>query len=251
MSYTARIDRPAYQSLNPNLIYQDPYTSVQGNPGLVPAKSHGLEITGKQGSTTLKAGYTFTFDPFGGGALRGDTPRSYVLKRLNHSERSKWYASLSHAFDNGWWSSNNTASLTYTRILAFEVTFAPVSPRPQHYLFSDNRFRFGELFNLEVLVWYAGQLREGVFVRSDYGNVTLAVDRSFADRKWKARLIANDIFNTVRASGDYAIGETDIYFDNKWRSSYLRLAVTYDFGLVKRARYNNRDTGGSESGRVR
>ncbi|MFK8161617.1 MAG: TonB-dependent receptor, partial [Lewinella sp.] len=38
LSYTSRIRRPPYQSLNPNLIYQDPYTSIQGNPELIPEK---------------------------------------------------------------------------------------------------------------------------------------------------------------------------------------------------------------------
>jgi len=251
LSYTARVRRPPYQSLNPNLIYQDPYTSIQGNPGLIPEKIHALELTGKSGATTAKLGYSFTFDPLAGGAIRGDDPRSYVLKRLNFSEQKEWYASVTQTINTNWWTSNNTVSLYYTKATAFDIDFEFIEPKPQPYFFTDNRFRVGQLLNLEVLFWYVGTLYEGTFNRYDSANLTLAADKSFFNDALKVRLIANDIFNTVRASGEYAIGETDIYFDNKWRSSYVRLALTYDFGRLKEGRYKNRATGRAESSRVR
>ena len=39
LSFTSRMDRQPYNRLNPGLIYQDPYTSIQGNPMLVPQRS--------------------------------------------------------------------------------------------------------------------------------------------------------------------------------------------------------------------
>ncbi|MFK8164108.1 MAG: outer membrane beta-barrel protein, partial [Lewinella sp.] len=251
LSYTSRIRRPPYQSLNPNLIYQDPYTSIQGNPELIPEKIHAVELVGKSGPTTLKLGYSFTQDPLSGGAIRGDDPRSYVLKRLNFSQDVAWYASASHTIQNGWWTSNNTASVSYSKASAFELDYAFVEPKPQPYFFSDNRFRVGQQLHMEVLFWYVGTLYEGTFNRYDSANLTLSAEKSFFNGALKARLIASDIFNTVRASGEYAIGETDIYFDNKWRSSYLRLALTCNFGKLKKGRYNNLATGSSESSRVR
>jgi hypothetical protein len=43
-SYTSRITRPAYQTLSPSLIYQDAFTSMEGNPNLRPEKTHSLEL---------------------------------------------------------------------------------------------------------------------------------------------------------------------------------------------------------------
>ncbi|MFK7937617.1 MAG: TonB-dependent receptor, partial [Saprospiraceae bacterium] len=64
-AYTARIRRAAYQALNPTLIYQDPYTSIQGNPNLQPARTHAFEISNKYQQTTLKLGYNHIINPFG------------------------------------------------------------------------------------------------------------------------------------------------------------------------------------------
>ncbi|MEM9526897.1 MAG: outer membrane beta-barrel family protein [Bacteroidota bacterium] len=250
LSLSSRIRRPPYQSLNPNPVYQDAYTSIQGNPLLVPEKVYGLELTGKFGANTLKLGYNFVADPLGGGAIRGNTSRSYILKRLNLSQKNSWYAAVSRSITTDWWTSNNTLSLSYTSIKAFELEFAPITPRPQPYFFTDNRFRVGQLFHAELLFWYNGQLREGIFTRYDNANLTLTVEKTFFAKVLQVRLMANDLFNTVRASGDYRLGETDIYFDNKWRSSFVRLLVTVDLGRLQQGRYRNRATGKMEAGRI-
>ncbi|MEM6770386.1 MAG: TonB-dependent receptor, partial [Bacteroidota bacterium] len=250
-NYTARIRRPPFQSLNPNLIYQDPYTSIQGNPELVPEKIHAVEVVGKAGATVVKLGYAFTFDPLSGGAIRGDDPRSYILKRLNFSEQFEWYAAASRRFELGPWTSNNTLSFSYAKASSFEFSFASVDPRIQPYFFTDNRFRIKDWFTFELTFWYNGVLREGTFTRYDSANLTLGVERSILEDKLKARFIVADLFNTVRASGDYRLGETDIYFDNKWRSSYSRIALTYHFGELRKAKYTNKAAGAVEEGRIR
>ncbi|MEM9260977.1 MAG: outer membrane beta-barrel protein, partial [Bacteroidota bacterium] len=91
---------------------------------------------------------------------------------------------------------------------------------------------------------------EGTFTRYDNANLTLTVEKSFFAKALQVRLMANDLFNTVRASGDYRLGETDIYFDNKWRSSFVRLLVTVDLGRLQQGRYRNRATGKMEAGRI-
>ena len=251
VAYTARIERPPYQDLNPNPIYQDPYTSIQGNPKLTPEKTHGIELTGRSGPLTAKLGYRYTLDPLAGAALPGDGPRSYVLKRLNFSEGHEWYASVSHTLSLPWWTSTNTATLTRRQLYADLLAFAPVAPRPMPYFFTDNRFELGGLFGLEVLYTYSGELREGTFTRYAYSNLTLALDGALLDDALTIRLLASDVLHKVRASGDYRQGETDIYFDNRWRSAYLRLSVSWNFGRLRAAGYQNQDTGGAERSRIR
>ncbi|MEO0734857.1 MAG: outer membrane beta-barrel family protein, partial [Bacteroidota bacterium] len=250
LTYVARINRPPFRNLNPNLIYQDPYTSIQGNPELLPERTHAVELTGKHGPMSLKVGYTYTTSPMGGSALPGDTPRSYVLKRLNFSEAHAWYAAATHTLSNAWWSATTTLSVTREQIYAYEFDFRPVPPRPQPYLFTNHRFTLGKLAKLEALFYYVGELREGTFTRYDNANLTLTLEKAVFEDKLLVRFTANDLFNTVRASGDYRQGETDIYFDNKWRSSYLRLSLRYDFGRLAEDRYRNEATGRAEGRRA-
>ena len=44
-SYSRRIDRPNYQSLNPFEFYLDPYTFSRGNPNLRPQYTHAVQLT--------------------------------------------------------------------------------------------------------------------------------------------------------------------------------------------------------------
>ena len=249
-NYAARLQRPAYESLNPNPIYQDPYTTVQGNPLLVPQRTHAVEAVLGWAGATAKLGYTYTRDPFGGSALPGDDARSYVLKRLNLSEAHEGYLSLSRGFTLPWWTSMNTASLSYGRIAAFEFAFVASSPRPQPYFLTDNRFTLGRLGHLELLFYYVGRLREGTIDRYDYADLTLTYEKRLYEEALTVRLQAGDIFNTVRASGEYGQGETDITFDNKWRSTFLRFSVNFLVGRSGKREVRNREAGASERRRA-
>ena len=71
------------------------------------------------------------------------------------------------------------------------------------------------------------------------------------DRALNCRLMLNDLFHSVRAAGDYAIGETDIYFARQWNTNYVRLSVSFDFGKLTKSNFKNKEIGATEKGRAR
>ncbi len=249
--YSSRVERPPYQDLNPNLIYQDPYTSIQGNPRLVPAVTQGLEIIADFDGTTFKAGHRYIDRPLAGAALRGATSRSYILQRLNFTRRFEWSFELSRAFEIGPWTSSTTISANRTKVFAEDLDVVYVPPRWQPYVFTDHRIDLNKLGAVEMQAWYAGAFFEGTFNRFDAANLTLTYERKWLDGNLTTRVILNDVFNTQRASGLYNVDGTDIYFDNKWRSNFVRLAFTYSFGKITAKRFQNQQTGEQERGRIR
>lgn len=250
ISYSASIKRVPYQRLNPVVYYQDPYTSIQGNPESVPEKTHALDIVARHQKTTFKIGYNYTIDPFGGGAVRGKDSKSYILKRLNFDRRHEWYASLSRTFETNWLSSTTTINLKYKDIVDNEFDFHDVGSKPTLYIHSNNRISLGNFGNLELLFWYRGNNYEGLYHRFSAWNVTCSFEKSFYNKALTFRLIANDIFHSVRAAGVYSIGETDIYFHRHWNTNYFRASVQYNFGRLKKNSYKNKAVGSSESNRV-
>ena len=63
LSYSRRIDRPSYQSLNPFIYYLDPYQYYQGNPLLQPQFTHNLELSHTlKGMYITSIGYSHTSD---------------------------------------------------------------------------------------------------------------------------------------------------------------------------------------------
>ncbi|PIF30214.1 outer membrane receptor protein involved in Fe transport [Flavobacterium sp. 9] len=250
-SYSSRINRVSYRLLNPNVIYQDQFTSIQGNPDLVPEKSQSLEMSTNYNSYSFKIGYDYTTNPIDAAALRGSDPNSYVLKGINLKERHNYFLNISKSISNKWLTSTNNVSVRYTNLIDDQYNFQVMSPRPQIYLYSNNTINVKNLFNIEVLAWYLGEKYYGLYYDKSRYNVTIGLEKSFFDKSLRCRLIANDIFHSIIASGDYNVGETQIYYNREYNTSYVRVALSYNFGKLKKITYKNTSTGESENDRGR
>ena len=251
LSYSSRINRQDYSRLNPGLIYQDPYTSIQGNPFLLPQKVQSLEFTSQLNRTNIKLGYSYTKNPFAGAAIPGADELSYILIRLNLDLEQSYYASISRNFNTKYWSSTTTLSQYFVKGEESEFGLVGKSPIPHWYLYSVNRFKFGSLFDFEALFWSFNSYRDGTINRTPAWNLSLSLEKALFDKSLILRLIANDIFHSQRADGNYIAGVTNITFRNKWNSNYFRVAITYDFGKLQRKEYKNRSIGKDAEKRVR
>jgi outer membrane receptor protein involved in Fe transport len=155
-SYVSRITRPRYQALNPYVIYQDPFTTIEGNPNLLPENVHAFEIGAMYRKFDFKIGYTYKTDPIGGAALRGNTPNSYILRSLNLEKEHTFFTSLSKSFTVKWWNSTNTVSMNLTKAVDNVYEYVSGLVKPQIYLYSNNTFSIPNLFKIQLLAWYLG-----------------------------------------------------------------------------------------------
>jgi hypothetical protein len=230
-SYSARITRPRYQALNPFVTYQDAFTTIEGNPNLVPEKAHAFEIGMNFKRTELKIGYTYTIDPLSGAALRGSTPESYVLKSINRSRDHTFLASVTRPFSiSNWWQSINTASVTYGRSFDDQYGYATGKVTPQAYLYTSNTFSLKHGIKLQLLAWYLGDRYYGIRHDDKRSIVTAGVEKSILNGNLKLGLIANDIFNRSIAEGDYNVGKTQVYYNRRYGNNHFKLTATYRFG---------------------
>ena len=250
-SYVSRISRPRYQALNPYVIYQDPFTTIEGNPNLLPEKTHAFEIGTMYKKVDFKIGYTYKIDPISAAALRGDTPNSYILRALNLEKGHTFFTSISRSFNLKWWNSTNSMSVTWQKSVdnfyAFE--FSPV--KPQFYLYSNNTFTIPKLFKLQLLAWYLSDRSYGLGSDNSRSTVTLGIERNFFRDALKLNFSANDIFHKFMVSGDYNVGQTQIYYHRTYTSNYFKLIATYNFGNSKKTTYKKAEIEQSENNRAR
>lgn len=250
-SYVSRITRPRYQALNPYVIYQDPFTTIEGNPNLLPEKTHAFEIGTMYKKFDFKVGYTYKIDPISAAALRGDTPNSYILRALNLEKGHTFFTSLSRAFNVKWWNSVNTASITWQKSVDnyYEFAFSPVEP--QIYLYTNNTFTIPKLFKLQLLAWYLSDRSYGLGSENGRSTVTLGIERNFFKDALKLNFTANDIFHKFMVSGDYNVGQTQIYYHRTYSTNYFKLIATYSFGDSKKTTYKKSEVEQSENNRAR
>lgn len=62
LSYASRIDRPAYQDLNPFEYLLDELSYWKGNPFLTPQKNHKVALTYSHNRTAITASYSYMKD---------------------------------------------------------------------------------------------------------------------------------------------------------------------------------------------
>jgi len=249
-SYTSRITRPRYAALNPFVIYQDPFTTIEGNPNLIPEKVHAFEIGTNFRDYDFRIGYNYTIDPIDGAALRGSTPNSYVLKAINLDEGHSYFTSLSRSINLKWWTSINTVSVSYNNLIDSNYDFDFVEPAPQLYLYSSNTFDVNRLFKVQLLAWYSGRRQYGIYDDFSRYLVMIGIEKNFLKNKLKIRLLANDIFRRTNVWGDYGVGGTNIYFDRTFNNSYFRFVATWNFGQLKETKFKIKSTGQTENNRV-
>ena len=250
-TYSSRINRPSYQSLNPFVIYQDAFTSIQGNPNIVPAKVHALEAGGAMRDWSLKIGYNYTIDAIDGGAFQSeDNPNVYILQRTNISHAHGYFASLSKNVNAKWWRSINTVSVSYDRLIDNTGLFDIISPKPYYYIYSQNSVDFRDWVTIYLTGWYTSDRRDGINLARSQSSVNVGLEKKLWKETITGNFAFNDIFYSVRAAGEYRLGTTDIIYERKFTTSYIRLSVAYNFGNLKKSNYQNKDVGASETQRA-
>jgi hypothetical protein len=250
-AYTSRITRPSYQSLSPSLIYQDAFTSIEGNPELRPEKTHAFEMGAALHAFDFKVGYNYTIDPMSGAALRGDNDKSYVLKNLNFRSGHLYFATLLASFSTSWLTSTNTVSVSYNKLTDDQYGYKQVGVRPQIYIYSSNKINVGNIVTVNLIGWYLGEKYYSLRYNKSRSIVAVGVEREFLHKAIKCTLTANDIFHTNHAAGTYDVGETFVTYDRLYNLNYYRFTLTYTFGQLKKIQYKSKSTGEAENSRVR
>lgn len=250
-SYVSRITRPRYQALNPYVVYQDPFTTIEGNPSLVPEKTHAFEIGAMYKKFDFKMGYTYKIDPISGAALRGDTPNSYVLKAINLEKGHVFFSSLSRSFNVKWWNSTNTISMNLSKSVDYNYSYVFSAVTPQFYFYSNNTFTIPKLFKLQLLAWYLGDRGYGLGTENSRSTVTLGIEKNFFKDALRINFTANDIFHKFMVSGDYNVGQTQIYYHRTYTSNYFKLIAVYSFGNSKKTNYKKSEIEQTENNRAR
>lgn len=249
-SYTSRITRPRYQALNPFVIYQDPFTTIEGNPNLIPEKVHAFELGANYQEYDFRVGYNYTIDPLNAAALKGTSPNSFVLKGINLDKGHSYFAALARTINLKWWNSVNTVNLSYTKLIDNKYDFAYVKPAPQLYLYTSNTFTIKDICKVQLLAWYLGRKKQGLYDEFTRHSVMLGIEKDFLKNKLKLRLVANDIFRRTYAWGTYGVGKTEIYYNRTFNNAYFRLIATWNFGQLKKSNFKIKSTGQSENSRA-
>jgi len=244
-NYARRVNRPGFMQLVPYIDVSNPQDTSQGNPSLKPEFIHAFEVTynyqyGKSNTFIASAYYQYTnnliqryrrFNPDGTtfsqsrNLATGITYGVEVINKVNFL--SWWDATLNlNVFRNSIDGANLDSSLSRTGFGGFAK------------LITNAKLDHG--FNLQLTGNYNARTVIAQGSIAPYGNIDIALKKTFMNNLVNLTLTANDIFNTVQTKttyDQYPYYNQTVLRKNQTRSLSLNLQVK----LVSKSQRNTGD----------
>ena len=241
LSYASRIDRPAYQDLNPFEYLLDELSCWKGNPFLTPQKNHKVALTYSHSRTAITASYSYMKDYK---AQITDTlsVSKVIMTPRNIGKQQRASLTLYQGINIArWWEMNlNLIGYYVKNDIAFD----------QYRKF--NLDGFAGIFSIQNTVrlpWQVQMELNGSYITKHLGAsnehikpsgyVDIGFSKSFANKKWTVNLAMSDIFWTNRWDNDSSFNGFQLWNWGKSESRQLRFNVTYRFGKEKNSHHNS------------
>jgi outer membrane receptor protein involved in Fe transport len=241
-----RIDRPAYQDLNPFLFFLDNYTYASGNPFLKPQYSTNIEVSHTYKgflNTTLnysrtKNFFTETFEQSG---------YASIVRNGNIGVRQNAGISVSAQVNiKKWWSTSLYGNYNFNSFKG-ELYGEMIHVNASNVLFNvSNQFKFNKGWSAELSGFYRTRGVEGQLVIEPLGQMSAGVSKQVMKGKGSFRLNVRDILYTNWAKGHINFQRTEASFENKRDSRVAGISFTYRFGKPIKGPQNNRKKGGAD-----
>lgn len=241
ISYSRRIDRPAYQDLNPFEFKLDEYTFQKGNTALRPQYTNTISVTNTyKYKLTTALSYSHVNDVFTQLVDVVDTSKSFISKRniatqdiaslnISYPFQYKWYGMFVNF--NGYYSHYISDSLGPNRKVNLDVT--------AFNLYMQHSAKLGKGFTAELSGFYnSPSLWGGTFKSKEMWSVDAGLQKSLWKSKANLKVSVSDIFHSLKFSGVSQYAGQYTKASGGFESRQLKINFTYRFGntQVKAAR---------------
>ncbi|MEQ1552863.1 MAG: TonB-dependent receptor [Ferruginibacter sp.] len=240
-TFSSRIDRPAYQDLNPFEFKINDYTFMKGNTQLKPqyTNSFGITHTYKY-KLTSQLNYSHVKDMFTQVPDTTEKSKSFLSKKnlatqdivslnISYPFSKKWYSLFTNI--NSFYSHFNANFGGGNRTINLEVVTVSI--------FAQNSFKLGKGFTAEVSGMYnSPTIWQGVFKTKAMYGVDAGIQKTLLKGKATLKTSVSDIFHTMKWRGTTTFSGQTSTASGRWESSQFKINFAYRFGnsQVKAAR---------------
>lgn len=248
ISYSRRIDRPAYQQLNPFRYFLDPYNYMEGNPSLQPQLTHSFEA----GHTfyklvTLTLNYSNTRDAMTQITQQVDSTRTTFVRteNLNTNESYGLGISVPVQLFSWWYSSNNLN--TFNNRFTGRSSVGELDKQLWSVAFNTyNSFSLGKSWSAELSAYYNSRMVWGTWLVEPKVVASAGFRKTFQGDRFDLRINVNDIFHSEKMNSSIVYQNIDASFKRVFDSRFIRLHLSYNFGKKSVSSKRQRDSGSRE-----
>lgn len=241
ISYSRRIDRPAYQDLNPFEFKLNEYTFMKGNTLLRPQYTNSFDITHiYKFRLTTKLTYSHVKDIFAQIPDTVDKTKGFLTKR-NLATQDVFALNISYPFQYKWYSFFASLNSNYSHYVA---DFGGGDRKVDQSVFSltyfmQNSFNLGKGWTGELSGLYISpSVWQGLIRSEAMGSVDIGVQKVIFKGKGNVKVAVSDVFQTMRWGGYTDFAGAYSRFNGRGEMPQFKLNFSYRFGnsQVKAAR---------------
>ncbi len=254
LSYAKRIERPAYQDLNPFIYMLDELSFWQGNPFLNPELTHRLTaLYSRKSSTVINFNFAYS-DQFNAKVTDTLETEKIVMISRNVGTQKHWSLAVTHSYSPiSWWDIAFNGLLYYVQNdVSFDeyrnLNLQQVAGR----LNLLQSFRLPYKMKAEIAATYNSNRLSGanVFSRA-ISQVDIGLQKALLKDKASLRIAVNDVYkgNQIRSHQSFPGFQSQNY--GYYESRQVRISFSYNFSKgqtgTQRARKSALE---NESGRI-
>lgn len=255
LSYSRRIERPAYQDLNPFIYLLDELSFWQGNPFLDPELTHRLSVLyAYKSATIITLNYAYT-DQFSARVMDTLEQEKIVMMTRNLGTQRNWSLAITqNVAPAAWWDATFNGMLYYIQNdISFDAYRNLNLTQLAGRMSLQQTFKLPFKMKAEIIASYNSKRLSGAnnFSRA-INQVDLGLQKVILKDKGTLRLGLNDIYkgNQSRSSQSFPGFNSSSY--GYYESRQVRLNFTYRFSdrTLKGPRVRNSALD-NESGRIK
>lgn len=245
VTYSRRIDRPAYQDLNPFEFKLDEYTYQKGNTELRPQYTNSFGITNTfkyKLNTTLN--YSHVNDVFTQLIDTAERSKSFMTKK-NLATQDITSLNVSYPFQWKWYSVFANLNAYYSKYKADFGTGRKVDLDVVALnIYTQHSIKFGKGYSGEISAFYSSpSIWQGTFETKAFYFVDAGIQKSLWKGKANLKATVSDVFKTMRWSGTSTFAGQYLRAGGSWESRQFKLYFTYRFGSAQIKSERQRKTG--------
>lgn len=254
-TYSRRIDRPDYKSLNPFIYFVDLYTFAQGNPFLNPQYTHAFEGTyNYKKALNITLGYSITHNLILDVFLPDNEKKTLYQTVQNLDKQSAYNLTIAYPTSvSKFWSMDNTITTNYNQTKSSGLAGLDYDRKKVTFSINSTQdFTISPTLSAQLSGDFISAQIYGTYAIKPYYGIDFGIKKTFMEKRVNLKFALNDIFNSRKAQISSALPNLNYNLNQKLETRIFRLNVNYNFGSTTIKATRDRNTGLSdEAGRIK
>ncbi|MGZ4057219.1 MAG: outer membrane beta-barrel family protein, partial [Bacteroidia bacterium] len=252
LSLGRRIDRPAYEQMNPYKSLINATTFSEGNPYLLPQLTYNTELTYSHNSVFFATlAYSFTTNNITDILIQDSQTQTTVQTIVNLDKLNYYSLNLTYSKKLTKWWTTNTSVLSYYGIYTGNINKNHINQgSPSFYLNTGNSFSIMDGLSAEANFQYNYKNLYGITLMNTTYNFSIGIQKSVLKKKGTIILNMNDILWTAYPSGITKFDNVREDWTAKRDTRVFNISFSYKFGDGKAARIRRNTGADDEKSRI-